>query len=74
MERQAVFPAAFSAPSTGSTIQPYTMVFPAADSRAWGRENTLAKSSMTPVPVQRTMPRAAGAKAVAMAAIGSSGV
>ena len=50
------------------------MVFPAADNKAWGRENTLDKSPMTPVPVQRTMPRAAGAKAVAMAAIGSSGV
>jgi hypothetical protein len=50
------------------------MVFPAADIKALGRENTFDKSSITPVPVQRTIPKAAGAKAVAIAAIGSSGV
>ena len=57
-----------------SEIQPYTIVFPPAFNNASERENSSATSSMQPFPEVRTMPSALGASAVAIAAIGSSGV
>src|SRR5574344_1367718 len=58
----------------GSSNHPYTGVLPFASSSAFGRENTLLTSSMQVFPLARMMPSAPGASAVAIAAIGSSGV
>ena len=48
-------------------------MFPAAERSAFGREKILLTSEIEFFPEQRIMPSALGAKAVAIAHIGSSG-
>ncbi len=49
-------------------------MLPGASRRAFGREKTLLTSSIQFLPDTRMIPRAAGASAVAIEVIGSSGV